>query len=400
MQRIQISNGQRPCRHRTRARSASWPNRNAILFRPLNEVRDNQEITGKPHFRDDIELIIKPFPIFGSHRVIGARVIHAANQTLGRHGADRFFLSRTLPDLGADRQQRLTGFRHDGAGPCDGECIVAGFRQVGEQRPHHGRRLEPVFRSHPAALLLRQQPALGDAQQRILGFMHGLGREHTIVCGNQRKPEFIRQCDQSRLDRLFDRQAVPVQFHDRPAGEGFGQRGQQTFSVLLLALGQQAGDGTGGAASQQKQTFGVAQQHIQRDTGFQRRVGIQKAFRRQALQIGQTGGVARQQNQRIGGEPGIIGPGQRDLTADDGLNPFAGTVLGKFQRAEQVAGIGDGDGGHLRVACQRRDLVDLDRPFAKGISRVNPEMDEISVSHRGTLAGPVESGVEADVTAH
>ena len=65
--------------------------------------------------------------------------------------------------------------------------------------------------------------------------------------------------------------------------------------------------------------------------------------------------------------------------ADDGLDAFDGAGLAEFERAEQIAGVGDGDGGHVSGLGERGDLVGLDRAFAEGVGGVDAEVDKVGV---------------------
>ena len=106
-------------------------------------------------------------------------------------------------------------------------------------------------------------------------------------------------------------------------------------------------------------------------------------MRRQSLQVRQARRVAREQHQRIRREPRVVGAGQRDLAADDGLHAFGGAGLGELQRAEQIAGVGDRDGGHAGVPGQRGDFLHLDGALAERKGGMDAQMDEIGMGHAG-----------------
>ena len=54
--RIEIGDGQRIGHQRAGARTAARPDRNALRFRPLDEIGDDQEVAGIFHLHDDAEL--------------------------------------------------------------------------------------------------------------------------------------------------------------------------------------------------------------------------------------------------------------------------------------------------------------------------------------------------------
>ncbi len=153
--------------------------------------------------------------------------------------------------------------------------------------------------------------------------MLGFANKQSFVATSGR-PRVIGQRDQAGLDRLLDRQAMAMQFHDRAVGKRFAQRVEQAFGLRLLALGEQAGDRTGGAAGQQEQALGMVRDHLEAARcGFSDGSVSRKPIDDRRLQVGQTRRVVRQQHQRVGRQPGIVGAGQGDLAADDRLDALA-----------------------------------------------------------------------------
>ena len=74
--------------------------------------------------------------------------------------------------------------------------------------------------------------------------------------------------------------------------------------------------------------------------------------------------VGRRQLARRGDAALLLAP-DGELAADDRLDAGLGGVLREFQRAEQVAAVGDGDRRHGVVLGERHDLVTL---FAPSVS--------------------------------
>ena len=54
-------------------------------------------------------------------------------------------------------------------------------------------------------------------------------------------------------------------------------------------------------------------------------------------------------------------------TADDGLDAFFGKRFGKFQRAEQIARIGNGQGRHAGILGKTCHLLDVQGTFCQRI---------------------------------
>ena len=391
-QRIDVGDGQRPGGDGTGPRAAAGADGDPLAFRPLDEVGDDQKVAGEAHAGDDIQLVVQPLAIPVARRRVGRHRVHAAIQALTRHGTHGGFLAAAGTHLGRDRQHRLAAFRHHRAAPRDRQRVVAGLRQIGEQRAHVGGRLEPMLRGDAPAILFRQQAGLGDAQQGVMRLEHRRGGEEAVVGGNQRQVRGVGQGDQAGFDGVLQRQAVAMQFDRAAIGEGLSQAGEQRFGLVLLALGEQACDRAVGAAGEQDQPGRVAGEHIERKLRLEPGVGLQETSRRQALQVRQTGRVLRKQHQRIGRQAGVVGAGQRDLAADDRLDALGGAGLAELQRAEQVAGVGDGDRGHPGRARQDGDLIGLDGALAERIGGMDAQMDEIGVGHGGSMGTGAESG--------
>ena len=204
LQRIEIGDGQCPGNHGAGARSTAGTNRNALRLRPLDEIGDDQEVAGKAHLLDDRQLIFQPLAIPRPAGLVGTGRIHAPRQPLPRHRRQGFGLRGAFTHLRAHRQQRFAGLRHNRAAPGDRDRIVAGFRQVGEQRPHLGSGFEPMVGGNPAAILLRQHPAFSDAEQRIMRLVHRRLGKIALVGGDQRHAGIVGQGDQPRLDIPLD----------------------------------------------------------------------------------------------------------------------------------------------------------------------------------------------------
>ncbi len=233
---------------------------------------------------------------------------------------------------------------------------------------------------HPAALRVRHGAPVGDAEQGVVRLVHRRGGEEALVGGHQRQPGGVRERDQPGLDGALQRQAVPVQLHDGAVVERLGEGAQQRRRLGLARLGQQPGQRAAGAAGQQEQALCVVQHGTQRKLRV-RRIGGGEAERGQALQVGQPGGVLRQQHDRVRGHARLVGADQADLAADDRLHALARAGLAELQRAEQVGRVGDGDGGHPGIPRQGGDLVSLDRALAQRIGGVDSEVDEVGVRH-------------------
>ena len=70
-QRVEIGDRQRPGDDRAGARAAPRPDRDALPFRPLNEIGDDQEITGETGLDDHVEFEFKALAIRAQRLLVG-----------------------------------------------------------------------------------------------------------------------------------------------------------------------------------------------------------------------------------------------------------------------------------------------------------------------------------------
>ena len=225
--RIEIGDGQRPGDQRAGAGAAARPDRDALRLRPLDEVRDDQEVAGIFHPLDDVELEIEPLPVILGGAA-GREPVHgdALLEPLDRLAAQL----RALVDRGlvlADRearQDRRQRARPIGAAPRNLDGGSDRFRQVGKHRRHFGAGLEPVLGGELAAVGVGDQPAFGDRDQRVVRLVVLAGREIRLVGRDQRQALAVGQFDEHRLRDPFVLDTVTLQLDVEPIAEQLHQR--------------------------------------------------------------------------------------------------------------------------------------------------------------------------------
>ena len=169
-ERVQVRDSQRPGGHRARPGAPARTDGDGLGLGPLDDVGDDQEIARQPHLDDDIELVVETLPV-RLDRPLARGLIHVGCEDLGREpGLEALLcLEPQLRGLvapafhGKGRQDGLAGLEHVGAALGDDQGVVHSLGQVGEQGAHLGGRFEAVIRGQPAAVGLREKPALGDA---------------------------------------------------------------------------------------------------------------------------------------------------------------------------------------------------------------------------------------------
>ena len=385
-ERIQIRDGERPGGHGAGARTPARADRNAVRLGPFDEIGDDQEVAGVVHADDDVELEFEPLAVGCLRLVVGQAELGEARLQSGPClGAQLVRLrGAALGELGQDG---LAHGRADGAAFGDDQRVVDRFGQVGEQRAHLLGALEAVLGSQPAALLLPEIGAVRDAHQGIVGQEHVRLREEGFVGGDQRHIERIGKLDGAGLDSAFAGHVEARNLGIEPARIDRCQTVHGLACGLGLALAQKPADGARGPARERDEPGGVRLQRGPRDVGDLAGRDLQKGAARKRQQVRVAVLVLRQQNQPIGRRAAAVafGRGLRpfdpERAADDRLHAGRAAGLGKLQRAEHVAAIGDRQRRHVAFLAERNQVLDLHRPFEQRIGGVHPEMGKIGVAH-------------------
>ena len=220
-QRVEVGDGQRPGDQRAGPRAAPRADRDSLRFGPFDEVGDDQEVAGKLHPGDDVELEVELLAVVvGDMAGRAAEARKMALEPLGGLAAQLAF----LVDLGAVRraemgQDRLAGQRPVAAAQGDLDAVVDRLLEVGEQRPHLGAGLEAMVGGQAAALAGAQQRALGDGEQRVLRLVVGGGGEKRLVGRHQRQAVGVGEVDQCRLDPPLAVEPMALHFDVEPTVE-------------------------------------------------------------------------------------------------------------------------------------------------------------------------------------
>ena len=303
------------------------------------------------------------------------------------------------------RQDRLAGAGHVGAAPGDDQRVVDGLRQIGEQRAHLLRRLEVVLRRNAAALGLADIAAAGDAEQRVMGLEHAAVGEENLVRRHQRQVMGVGEVEQFLLDALLGLLAVAHQLDIEPPGKQRRELTQRGFGRFVLPLRQQPADTARRPGGERDQPVAMAveqtHRHLRRIAGR----GFQKGPADQFQQIAIAGLGLHQQHQLVGlrlrhrpvghGAAPLLLPRDGQLAGDDRLHARILGRQGEFQRAEQIAAIGDRHRRHALTAAEVDQLLDLDGAFGQRVGRMDAQMDEIGVRHGRMIpqvAGNVRGG--------
>ncbi len=166
-------------------------------------------------------------------------------------------------------RRRETGLRHefrqDGIALLGKECAAPGdldrvfdrFGQIGELRGHFRGRFEPVFAGETPAILLRHECAVGDAEQRIMRFIHIGAAEMHIVGRDQRDVFRVGEIDQLFFRGALFGQTVTLQLDIEPVAEHRLQPVEKCGRRVRLAFDDQAVERTARPTRQCDQSFGM-----------------------------------------------------------------------------------------------------------------------------------------------
>ena len=197
------------------------------------------------------------------------------------------------------REDGLALRRGDGAALGDDGGVGDRFGKVGEQRFHVGGGLEPGFGRAGLAVGIVDIGRGGDAQHGVvrgveigLGVASGVGRD-------ERQVERISEVDQARLGGLLGRVAAARQLDVQAIGEqrvelvGIGPR------LVVLAIGEQAGERPLPARGQRDQPVGLPGERVERDMRFLVDRAVEVRGGHQAAQIVVAGLVLREQREPV-----------------------------------------------------------------------------------------------------
>ena len=404
--RIEIGDGQRVGDQRPGARAAAGADRNSLRLGPLDEIGDDQKVTGVFHADDDAELVLQPLLIFvlgvGMRRTM---TLEPRGKPAAGGAAQLFSLLPLARGIVATfgckpRQDRRLRARAERAALGDLDGGGKRLRQVGEQRRHFGAALEAMLGGELPALAVGDELAFGDAQQRIVRLVIlARGKERLVGC-DQRNPVRVGEVDQRRLRRALGRQAVTLQFDIKPVAKQLLQRRAAGSHQRALPACDRGIKRPARPSRQRDEPRGLAGEPIELDvrTLLLRRIEIgARAQPHQAAVALLAGG--QQHNARKGGNDAahrpvpvlLIGEIERERAANDRLDAGAGQLFGKLKRTEHVVGVGERQCRLPILLGEFSQPRDRYRALKQRIGRMNVQMHE-PVCSRGSHCSVVAWG--------
>ncbi len=267
------------------------------------------------------------------------------------------------------------------------------LRQVGEQRRHLGAALEVMLGRELAAVGLGNDAALRDGDQGVMGVVVVAPGEVRLVGGDERNVAGVGELDQRAFGGLLVRRAVTLQLHVEAVAEQRLQHSAARRGEVMLPRDNRRIERPAGPAGQRDQVVGLTVQPRQ----LQMRFLVRRRFHERPRAKLHQGAVARlaggqQHDARQRPDPAgqariarLVAEIQRQRAADDRLDAVAGQLLGEFQRAEHVVGVGQRQRRLMVRLGEFGELGDGERALQQGIGGMHVQM------HEAGIGGHVES---------
>ena len=230
-----------------------------------------------------------------------------------------------------------------------------------------------MFAGQPAAVRVLDQHFLGDADQRVVGLEHILGRKKRLVGRDKRQIQLIGQFEEPGFGAALDVHAVALHFDIEPSRKGLGQTRCQFARGIGLSVRQQGADRALGPTAQRDETLGMRFDGLQRHAGFGRILAFHIGLADQLQKIAIAAVVLDKKHQRPVLAP--ISPNGK-LASDDRLNPRLCGGQRKLEGSEQVVRVGDGHGGHTSGTALLGQVLDPDCALRQRIRRVHAQVNE------------------------
>ena len=392
-QRVEVGDRQRIGDERAGARAAPRTDRNPLRLRPFDEVGNDQEVAREAHPLDDRELE-------GEAVAIGLRIVAGCRTMEGEALLQPLLrLALKLCDLGAKRCLRVVGIggdeaRQDGladrrperAAPGDLDRVLQRLGKIGEERAHLRLALQAVVARQPAAVLVADEPVCRDSDQGVMRVEIVDAVEERLVRRDQREAELVSELGAFGLGPVAPA-FMALQLDIKPVAEHRLEPLQPFAGKPSPPCRDRRSDRPRRAAGQDDQVFGPRlQPSCQNVRALIARMG-KVGHRDDIDEVGKARFARGDEDHRrragqlvpLSARTALafqIGEIHFQLTPDDRLDAGLGRFLGKLERTEEVAGVGDADGGRAVGLGMLDDLIDPQRAFEKREGTVNAQMDE------------------------
>ena len=129
---IEIGDAETVSDERTGARTAAWTDGNVVRLRPINEIGDDEKVSGESHFDDDVEFRLEPLLVIGDGKSFDGRVFgEPRGESVARLRADER-VDRLIVRNGKCRQIIFSKRQFQIASLRNLDAVLQDLRQIGE----------------------------------------------------------------------------------------------------------------------------------------------------------------------------------------------------------------------------------------------------------------------------
>ena len=249
LQRIQISNQQRIGHQRARPRTPARPDRYAVVLGPLDEVHDDQEVTGKLHLDDDIQFEVEPINVDLPAGLVILRTrrqdyLETLFQPLEGDLAKEVRLTHAIR-CRKGWQKVLAQLHVDIATLGNLDTVGQSLRNIGKQLGHFLRTFQVLLitvLTNPAWII--KGPAFANTDAGFVGFKILAFEKTYIVGGHHRATTLARQCHGGMQILLVIQTTGALKLKIKTAREDTHPVIQQLSSQLRITRQQSQADFT------------------------------------------------------------------------------------------------------------------------------------------------------------
>ena len=330
--------------HRARGAAAPGADRDPGRFGKAHEIPHDEEVIGKAHLLDHVDLIVELLHIFRVLRPVELVKALAAELLKIRKARHALRELEFRQEILAERKLHIAALRNF-------YCIVKRLRHIREQLAQLLFALEIEFlRLKFHAVRVVDGLAGLDAEQHVLHFRVRLAQIVCVVRHDERQRQFFGELADLCVDGPLLRDAVILQLQIKMVRpENFGILARRLLGGLQVVLHDRLRDAPSQTGRQGDQALVMlAQQlHIHARAVIK---ALREAERDHIAEIAVAGLVFTQEDEMVGFFVDAVdlvearAAGDINLAADDGLDPGLLCCAVKVDRAVHDAVVGQGDG--------------------------------------------------------
>ena len=362
------------------ARATAGAYRHAVALGPLDEVHNDQEVAGKAHLDDDVELEVQAIDIHLLLRLIvrgvrrqeyGQALVQAIEGDL----AEVFIHGHAIGNREV-RQEVGAELDLDVAALGDLHGVLQRLRQVAEQRRHFLRGLQVLLvRIGTQAPRIVQRAALADAHTGLVGGEILLLDEAHVVGRHQGRTEPVGQVHGPVQMLLVADPVGALHLQVETLGERRLPLAQPRFGFGQVTLEQGVTDFTLLGPRQGNQACGCRLDPVALDDHQVVALPLHPAAGNQLGEVAVALGIHRQQGHATQ-RTVLVRAGQPDIGAADRLDPGAHGRLVELHQGAHVAHVGDRHRRHTGSRSGLDQRFDPHQAIDQGVLGMQTQVDE------------------------